>query len=88
VMANDGSGNPTTVTTPSGWTSVGKQTNGASFEVGDAIYQIAPASPVNPTWNTATVKWTASQFALLAASTPAAYVPRPFSLPGGGILAQ
>lgn len=75
VMANDGSGNPTTVTTPSGWTSVGKQTNGASFEVGDAIYQIAPASPVNPTWNSSTVKWSASQFALKSATTGATVSP-------------
>lgn len=66
--------------TPSGFTRAAFQNDGSSFQVGEAIYAIGPASPSNPSWKTGTVNWAAAQFALLAASGGGAaiYVPAPF----------
>jgi hypothetical protein len=78
VMVNAMFVSPQTVTTPSGFTSVQKETDGVNFLVGEGVYAVAPTSPTNPTWNAVADAWAASQFALLAAAAPAAaYVPRP-----------
>jgi hypothetical protein len=63
--------------TPSGFTRVGFQDNGSSFQVGEAVYAIGPASPSNPSWKTGTVNWAAVQFALKSAAGGAAFVADP-----------
>lgn len=58
--------------TPTGFTRVGMQNDGSTFQVGEAVYAINPSSPTNPAWKTGTVKWAANQFALKAASVAGA----------------
>jgi len=53
--------------TPTGFTRVGFQNNGSSFQVGEAVYAIGPTSPANPSRTITSAKWAAAQFALLAA---------------------
>lgn len=67
VMQDDFSA-AATVTTPTGFTSVQKDTDGVSHEVGEGVYALAPSSPTNPTWNSiGATGWGASQLALKAA---------------------
>lgn len=65
-----------TGSTPTGFTRVQNQSNGTSFEVGEGIYAVAPASPTNPTRTITSAKWCAAQLALLAVSA-AAVCPAP-----------
>lgn len=66
AAAMDGdSSNPATFTTPSGWISMAKNTNG-NDNVGDFIYAINLS---NPTWVCKSGAWVAMQVALLPTST-------------------
>jgi hypothetical protein len=78
-FCGDVAGNPANLTSPSGWSSAGQQLNGTTFQVGEGVYRINPASPANPTWSTtaAAAKWGAAQFALKTATGGAAFVARP-----------
>lgn len=75
AIFTDSSGlNPETITGPGGYTSIGIQKNGSSFDCGNGIYEI-PGSIVtnnNPTWTLGdSVGWAAAQVALKAAATTA-----------------
>lgn len=71
AIFTDSSGlNPETITGPGGYTSVGIQKNGSSFDCGNGIYEIPGAIVTNnnPTWTLGdTVGWAAAQVALKAA---------------------
>ncbi len=54
--------------TPAGFTRVANETNGSTFEVGEAVYAIAPASPTNPARTITSAKWAAVQLALKPAA--------------------
>jgi hypothetical protein len=58
-----------TGSTPTGYTRVGFQNNGSTFEVGEGAYAINPSSPTNPSRTITTNPWVAGLFALLAAGT-------------------
>jgi hypothetical protein len=78
--------------TPTGFTRVGFQNNGSSFQVGEGIYAINPTSPTNPSRTITSAKWAAAQFALLAAGTatkapPPSRRPRRWFRTMGGVLA-
>lgn len=78
VMVDGNTSGTSTVTTPSGFTSVQQETNGVSFPVGEGVYALAPASPTNPTWNSVAFDWAASQFALLPAAGAAFVADLPY----------
>jgi hypothetical protein len=77
VMASDSGANPASVTSPSGWTSIFKETDGADYEVGEAVYQITSATGnFNPTWTVPSGPWVAGQVAYKGsgAAAPAAHL--------------
>lgn len=64
VMASNSGDNPASVTSPSGWTSLFKDTNGASDEVGEAVYQVESSTGTfDPTWTVPSQNWAACQVA-------------------------
>jgi len=77
-MADDSGSNPDTITTPSGYTSTGKQTNGASQQCGNGCWQILTGTVTgnNPAWNSQP-GWSACQAALQVASGGVTDTPQP-----------
>jgi hypothetical protein len=77
--------NPATVTTPSQFTSVGKETDGVDFECADAAYYIPGTTLLSfdPLWTVSLTDWLAGQIALKLTSFPPPPPP-----PAGGIPAQ
>jgi hypothetical protein len=86
ILSADIAGNPANLTSPSLWSSAARVLDGVTFEVGEALYQLDPATPTNPTWTTtaAATVWAAIQFALLAESTTGGGGGGPAGGGGGG----
>jgi hypothetical protein len=86
-MANASGANPTTVTTPAGFTNAGCENNGAGFDVGQGVYQVLSGTgTTNPAWDSGAVSWQAIQVALLpfAPTTDRVSWAAPLRRPGAG----
>ncbi len=78
AFSDGDTGSPATVTTPADFTDVGKQTNGATLTVGEAVWRIVPDVGVyNPSWDSGAVPWAATG-AALRVTAPSCHFPGMF----------